>query len=147
MPPKRTQAKKRTLRAADGGPPAQRSRRQSTRNATLASQATASTVAEGEPSVGPALDRAQTTSQRLDPELVQSLVSTVTTEVTRQLTATLPAIASQLRPSPPVATLPDSDLVEDPACPCPARCASHESRRGSDSCGSLSDDRCVTVIA
>ncbi len=114
MPPKRTQAKKRTLRAADGGPPAQRSKRQSTRNATLASQATASVVAETEPSVVPPLDPPHTTSQRLAPELVQSLASTVEAEVTRQLTATLPALASQWRPQPPLATRDASELAEEP---------------------------------
>ncbi len=113
MPPKRTQAKKRTLRAADGGPPAQRSKRQSTRNATLASQATASVVAETEPSVVPSLDPPHTTSQRLAPELVQSLVSTVAAEVTRQLTATIPALVSQLRPQPPSATRNASEPVEE----------------------------------
>ncbi len=114
MPPKRTQAKKRTLIAADGGPPAQRSRRQSTRNATLVSQATASVVAETEPRVVPPLDILHTTSQRLAPELVQSLVSTVAAEFARQLTATLPALASQLRPQPPLATRNASELAEEP---------------------------------
>ena len=113
MPPKRTQAKKRTLRAAEGGPPAQRNKRQSTRNATLASQETALVVAETKPSVVPLLDLPHTTSQRLAPELVQSLVSTVAAEVTRQLTATLPALTSQLRPQPPLATRNASELVEE----------------------------------
>ena len=70
----------------------------------LASQATALVIAETEPSVVPRLDIPHTMSQCLAPELVQSLVSTVSAEVTRQLTVTLPALASQLRPQPPLAT-------------------------------------------
>ena len=50
MPPKRSQARKRATRTADEGPAAQRSRRQSTRNTTLASQSTASVRAEAEAS-------------------------------------------------------------------------------------------------
>ncbi len=41
-------------------------------------------------------------------------MSTVAAEVTRQLTATLPALASQLRPEPPLATRNASDLAEEP---------------------------------
>ena len=55
-----------------------------------------------------------TTSQRLAPELAQSLVSIVVAEVTRQLTATLPTLASQLRPPPPLATRNASELAEEP---------------------------------
>ena len=77
---------------------AQRSRRESTRNATLASRATTSVAAEDEASVIP-LANAPPTVRGLDPSMVQSLVSTVTAEVTRQLTATLPALASLSGPT------------------------------------------------
>jgi len=93
MPAKRTQARKRTRRTAEEGPLAQRSRRETTRNATLASRGSTSVPAEDESNVIP-LANTPPAVQRLDPSLVQSLVSTVTAEVTRQLTATLPALAS-----------------------------------------------------
>ena len=96
MPPKRSQARKRATRTADEGPSAQRSRRPSTRNATLASQSTASVRGEAEASAVLPTNVSSTTIQGLDSDLVQSLVSTVTEEVTRQLTETLPALASLL---------------------------------------------------
>ena len=96
MPPKRSQTRKRATRNTDEGPLAQRSRRQSTRNATLASQATAQVRTEDQTSAVPPSNVPSTTIQRLDPDLVKSLVSTVAEEVTRQITATLPALASPL---------------------------------------------------
>ena len=122
MPPKRSQARKRATRTADEGPAAQRSRRQSTRNATLASQSTASVRAEAEASAVLPSNVSATTIQRLDPELVRSLVSTVTEEVTRQLTETLPALASPLgthTPSvaPHVPEPPEEDHPPAPTLP------------------------------
>ena len=96
MPPKRSQTRKRATRNTDEGPLAQRSRRQSTRNATLASQATAQVRTEDQTSAVPPSNVPSTTIQRLDPDLVKSLVSTVAEEVNRQITATLPALASPL---------------------------------------------------
>ena len=112
MPAKRTQARKRTRRTAEEGPLAQRSRRETTRDATLASRGSTSVPAEDESNVIP-LTNTPPAVQRLDPSLVQSLVSTVTAEVTRQLTATLPALASLEGPSTSTATGDGSELAEE----------------------------------
>ena len=80
---------------------AQRSQRQSTRNATLASQATAQVRTRDKTSAVPPSNVPSPTIKRLDPDLVKSLVSTVAEEVTRQITATLPALASPLGPFTP----------------------------------------------
>ena len=86
MPPKQSQTRKRATRNTDEGPLAQRSRRQSTRNATLGSQATTQVRTEDETSAVPPSNVPSTTIQRLDPDLMKSLVSTVAEEVTRQIT-------------------------------------------------------------
>ena len=104
MPPKRSSTRKRgravnSTPPTDDGPSMRRSRRSSTRNSTLASQA--ATIAQPQHDViaQPQLDviaqpqhdvqlaSPPHSAVRLTPDLMQSIVSTVTAEVTKQLAA------------------------------------------------------------
>ena len=127
MSSKRSQRRKRSAQAGLAAkPPARRSRRTSTRHATLASEST-------EPSNSPPDSRSCVTARSapFSADQIQALVSTVAAEVTKQLTAQFPAltdvqgtetptpVASRLPLEPgPVPFLPQSTpSVESVAVP------------------------------
>ncbi len=93
MPPKRSQRRKRPAQAGLAAePPARRSRRTSTRHATLASESTQLTTAEPSNSPPDSTSGVTARSAPFSADQIQALVSTVAAEVTKQLTAQFPAL-------------------------------------------------------
>ncbi len=93
MPPKRSQRRKRPAQAGLAAePPARRSRRTSTRHATLASESTQLTTAEPSNSPPDSTPCVTARSAPFSADQIKALVSTVAAEVTKQLTAQFPAL-------------------------------------------------------